>query len=421
MVERKSITIHPSGVEGTIAAPGSKSVTIRAVAAGLLTQGQTRVLNPSRCDDALVAIEMAERMGARIRVGSNEMVITGGLKPFAGTLHCGDSGLAIRLFAAVAGLWEHPVQFTGDASLQSRPMHDLPLALQNFGVRVETRQGHLPVTVQGPMKGGVADIDGSVSSQYLTGLLMVLPLLNEPSEVRVHGLRSTPYIDLTISVLKAFGIHTENHDYRNFTIPGNQKYTGCDLGVEGDWSGAAFMMVAAALRGRVSVSNLDPQSKQADSRILNALREAGARVSIRSGQVAVQRNELRGFDFDMTDCPDLAPPLVALAAHCTGVSRLIGARRLEVKESRRGKVMVDEFRKLGVTLGLRDDVLSIEGGRVQGGGTVSTHRDHRIAMAASVLALNAEQPVEVLDPSCVNKSYPDFFRDLKTLGGQINE
>jgi len=419
--ERSICTIYPSGIGGTIQAPGSKSAVIRAVAAGLLATDRTRILDPGGyCDDALVALEVAGKLGAAIQVSPDAVEMAGGLKPFEGSLHCGESGLVVRLFTAIAALCDRPVRFTGDASLQKRPMNDLPVALEQLGARVQTTRGFLPVTVEGPMHGGKTTIDGSTSSQYLTGLLMALPLLKEASEIHVHNLRSIPYIDLTISILDAFGVEVLNHGYKKFSIPGDQAYRGCDLVVEGDWSGAAFMLVAGALAGHVKVTNLDMDSKQADKRILNVLEKAGARVSYGAGLVEVEKNDLNAFDCDITDCPDLAPPLVALAAHSDGISNLYGAGRLAVKESHRGRVLVDEFSKLGVSIRLSDDVLSVEGKTVTGG-TVFPHQDHRIAMAASILALKAQQPIEVLNPECVNKSYPGFFRDLKILGGKINE
>jgi len=417
---RSIITIHPSEIGGNIAAPGSKSVTIRAVAAGLLAPFGTVIHRPSGCEDARVALEIAGKMGAQIRTDGETIEMTGGLKPFEGGIHCGDSGLAIRLFSAIAALYDFPVEFTGDATLQKRPMNDLPGALCELGARVTTHKGYLPVRIQGPIKGGTATIDGSVSSQYMTGLLMALPLLSDPSKIHLNNLRSKPYIDLTMDVMASFGIEVQNIDYKTFVIPGSQVYSGGDYRVEGDWSGAAFMLAAGALQGPVKISNLDLKSRQADIRILDALEKMGARLSITSDTVVVAKSELKGFEFDITDCPDLAPPLVALAAHCSGISKLNGARRLQVKESNRGQVMMSEFRKLGVDIRLSDNILYIDGGTV-GGGIVFPHQDHRIAMAASILALKAQKPVEVMDPECVNKSYPDFFRDLKILGGHIHE
>ena len=412
--------ISPSEIRGTITVPGSKSVMIRVVAAGLLASDPTEIHHPTFCDDALAAMDVAGRLGAQISRKADLVALSGGLSPFNGTLRCGGSGLTLRLFAAIAALNRGLTRFTGDDSLRQRPMNDLAGALEPLGAQVTTMEGFLPLSVKGPIRGGKVTMDGSLSSQYLTGLLMATPLLDQTSEILVQNLKSIPYIDLTLSVLSSFGIEVQHQDYKYFTIPGGQIYKGCEFSVEGDWSAAAFMLTAGALCGEVTISNLDIHSRQADIRILDALQQAGARISYPKGRVSVEKNELNAFDFDISDCPDLAPTLVSLAAHCKGVSKLFGADRLKAKESDRGQVLKHEFHKLGVPIDLSGDFLSVEGHPVRGG-TVFPHQDHRIAMAASVLALGARQPLEVLDPECVNKSYPDFFRDLKKIGGQIHE
>jgi 3-phosphoshikimate 1-carboxyvinyltransferase len=226
---------------------------------------------------------------------------------------------------------------------------------------------------------------------------------------------------MTIHLLKQFGIKVTHNQYEVFHIPGKQKYRPTMLTIEGDWSGASFLLVAGSLAGEITVTGLQAESLQADRQILRALGYAGAHVETGENYVKVRRNELRAFDFDATHCPDLFPPLVALAAHCTGISRIEGVGRLIHKESNRAKVLQEEFYKIGISMRVENGNLYVTGPSLMKTGEVDSHGDHRIAMAAATVAMIARTPVRIAGAECIAKSYPGFYQDIKKLGGRIDE
>lgn len=293
-------------------------------------------------------------------------------------------------------------------------------ALNQLGVKCKSSGGFLPLTIQGPIIGGQCEIDGSLSSQLLTGLLMALPLASKNSEIKVNNLKSKPYIDMTIQILKSFGITVDNKDYKLFHIPGNQKYAPHSYTVEGDWSGGAFLLVAGAINGHLCVKGLQRDSMQSDVSIIKALEKAGAKMIIGEDQIEITKSELKAFEFDATESPDLFPPLVALASYCEGISAIKGVSRLVFKESDRAKTLKQEFCKMNIKIELKDDHMYVTGGRPQGA-RVESHDDHRIAMAMAVSSLGATGKVSIRDSQCVAKSYPGFFDDLRNLGAVVHE
>jgi 3-phosphoshikimate 1-carboxyvinyltransferase len=270
------------------------------------------------------------------------------------------------------------------------------------------------------LQGGEAEVDGSVSSQFLTGLLMALPKATRDSRLTVKYLKSTPYIDMTLKLLKAFGVEVQHSNYETFFIKGNQIYCIGEYRVEGDWSGASFLLVAGAVGGCVTLTGLDMGSPQADRKIIKAIKAAGASVKTLGHQVEIARSELKAFDFDATHCPDLFPPLVALACNCEGVTKLSGVERLTHKESDRAKTLEKEFSSLGAKIRIDGNRMKIKGTKLKGG-TIDSHNDHRIAMAGALAAINAEGDVTVRNPQCVAKSYPDFYEDFSAIGGIVYE
>jgi 3-phosphoshikimate 1-carboxyvinyltransferase len=412
--------VDPSAIKGIIKAPASKSMTQRAIAAALLADGQSIILNPSYCDDSLAAMSMAVGLGARVEPQSGELKIIGSVELKEPKLNCGESGLAIRMFSPIAALYPSEITLVGANSLKKRPMVMIEEALNQLGVKCKSTGGFLPLTIQGPLTGGFCEIDGSVSSQLLTGLLMALPLASLDSEIKVKNLKSKPYIDMTTGLLKSFGIEIQNDNYKLFRIKGNQKYTPCSYTVEGDWSGGAFLLVAGAINGQLSVKGLKTESLQSDKAIIKALESAGANMKIYEDQINISKSELKAFDFDATDCPDLFPPLVALASFCKGVSTIKGVSRLKHKESDRAATLREEFGKMNISIDINDDVMSVTGGE-PAGAHVESHEDHRIAMAVAVTALGATGRVFIRDSQCVVKSYPGFFDDLRTLGVVVHE
>ncbi|MDX9725558.1 MAG: 3-phosphoshikimate 1-carboxyvinyltransferase [Bacteroidales bacterium] len=413
-------SVEPSFITGEIKAPPSKSMTQRAIAAALLAEGESIIVNPSYCDDSLAAMSIAVSLGSRVEPGPDNMRITGSRELKETKLNCGESGLAIRLFSPIASLFDAEITVTGAGSLKKRPMTMIEDALRQFGVECITTGGLLPLTVRGPLRGGECDIDGSISSQLLTGLLMSLPVTEQDSVVRVRNLKSKPYISMTLEVLKDFGIEVSNEDFGIFRIPGRQKYLPRTWEVESDWSGGAFLLVAGAINGDLKVTGLRTGSTQSDMAVLNALHSAGVKMKISGDKIEVSKSELKAFEFDATESPDIFPPLVALAAYCDGVTRIKGATRLVHKESDRAQALCEEFDKMGIKINLLGDILTVEGGKVRGA-HVSSHEDHRIAMAAAVAALGAEGTVYIKDSHAVGKSYPAFYDDLVRAGAVINE
>ena len=326
--------VEAGKIDGRLAAPASKSMAVRAVAAALLTRGQTRIEGWSRCEDAQAALRVASSLGAQVQTADEALVVEGGLNPSGQPLDCGESGLSLRLFAALAGLCAQPLTLTGHGSLSQRPLQMVVQPLRDLGVECTASQGRLPLQVCGPMRGGRVRVDGSVSSQSLTGLLMALPVCAGDSRIEVRDLTSKPYVRMTLELLNQFGVRVEaDPELRWMQIPGGQIYwPGSAYSVPGDWSGAAAVLVAGALCGRVSLTGLALNSSQADRAVLDALTAAGAKVSWEEDFVGdcvtVERGDLRAFAFDLTDCPDLAPALVALASACPGRSELRGADRL---------------------------------------------------------------------------------------------
>ncbi len=413
------VAVEASSVNGTIYAPPSKSAMQRAVACALLAEGRSEIINPSLCEDALAAMQMAECLGADIKRLSDRVIIEGGYHPLCNKIFCAESGLGARVFSVLASLNKDWIEVHGSGSLLKRPVNMLSETLTQMGVEVITTNGFLPLKIKGPLKGGLVFVDGSVSSQFLTGLLIALPILDSDSKIIVNNLKSKPYIDLTISVLYHFGIEVINENYAVFNIPGLQKYKPVSYIVEGDWSGAAFLFVLAAIAGEIRVRDISYMSTQSDIAIIDILRKAGAIVEMTKNEITVKQAELNSFETDISECPDLAPPLTVLASFCRGKTIIRGTERLKVKESNRGDTLMTELSKMGVKISNYGNRIEIEGPSVIKGGRVDSHGDHRITMALAVLSVAAESSAIISGAESVNKSYPSFFRDLLHLGVKI--
>lgn len=412
--------VKPSVISGSVVAPASKSMMQRGIAAAILANGTSVLHNYTSCNDSESALRIANNFGCKVVVEGKTVTIEGGIKQVPSQLNCGEAGLGIRMFTPIAALCENAITMNGEGSLRTRPVSMLEAPLRQLGAEVSSNNGLLPITVKGPLKGGKAMVDGSMSSQMLTGMLFALPCAQNDSLLEVSDLKSKPYIDMTLNVMHAFGVEASHEEYKIFRIKGAQTYRPTDFNVEGDWSGAACLLVAGAIGGKVRVENIFTQSQQADKEILKAIEAVGAVVRCEENAVVVEKSELRPFEFDATECPDLFPPLVALASHCCGKSTIKGVGRLKFKESDRAAVLRNEFAKLGVQIDLVDDTMIVSGGRVSGG-RVHANNDHRIAMATATAAIAAIGNVEIENPECIAKSYPDFFDDFAKIGGLVSE
>jgi 3-phosphoshikimate 1-carboxyvinyltransferase len=424
--------IHPSGIDGAVTAPSSKSHAQRAIAASLLASGTSTLHNLTLCADTTAALNAVQTLGAEISCNHhnsynsynacNESVynITShfcerSIAPQ--TISCGESGLLARMIAPIAALCGQPMTICGEGSLLKRPIAGIVAALRQFGVQADSNNGCLPLSLrpmQGRLRGNSAHIDGSDGSQTLTGLLMALPLAQEDSTIYVTHLKSVPYIALTIDVLKQFGITIEHTNYQTFIIHGGQRYSPCACTIEGDWSAASCLLVAGCIAGRVSVCGLNLHSRQADIAILDAIKLAGGVVAIEGNVVTAHKSAVSAFNFDASDCPDLFPALVALAAYAQGTSCISGAQRLLHKESNRGLTLQQEYAKVGIGIDLRGDNMYIKGGAI-GGGNVFAHNDHRIAMSLAAAALGATGTITIEQSECVDKSYPQFWEHFYAL------
>ena len=406
-------------MHGEVIPPCSKSYAQRALAAALLASGRTTLRGIELCRDTRSAIEAIRTLGARVEIkDDNTLIIDGGLKPTANTLNVGESGLAARLFTPIAALYGEAMRIEGEGTLRHRPMAMMVEPLRTLGVEVRDGGGRLPIEVHGPIKGGRVVVDGSISSQFITGLLIALPCAKSDTTIEVRDAVSTPYIDMTLETLERFGVevmHNEG-DYSEFYIEGNQILKPVDYTIESDWSAAAFIMVAAAIAGEVTVRNISTLSRQADTLVCRALERAGASIIIEEGAITVAHRPLEAFTFDATNSPDLFPALVALAAAAEGVSTIRGIERLRGKESDRGEVLKEEYRKLGIDIELDYDenVMRVVGGKPHAA-DVDSHDDHRIAMSLAITALRIEDEVAIRNRECVAKSYPSFFEDLEML------
>jgi 3-phosphoshikimate 1-carboxyvinyltransferase len=422
------VQIQPSQLSGQIRAAASKSSMQRACAAALLTVGETILRNPGNSNDDLAAIDVIQKLGAEISYAENGdlHIRSRSIQPGQTEVNCGESGLGIRMFTPIAALSSKPITLNGTGSLLTRPMDFFDEILPKLGVSVTSRQGKLPLQIQGPLRPADIEVDGSLSSQFLTGLLMAFAAAGaDDVTITVKDLKSKPYIDLTLQVMKQFGWEVENSQYQSFRFTRSREsvpnrvpvvYT-----VEGDWSGAAFLLVAGAIAGPITVQGLDIASTQADKAVLEALVACGCQLSIRPEEIEIGPLPLQAFHFNANDCPDLFPPLVALAAYCEGTTVIEGVHRLAHKESNRGLTLQQEFAKLGIEIILQDDLMLIKGGTGVKGGITHSRHDHRIAMACAVAGLKASSGVTIEEAEAINKSYPAFYQHLQQLGATVTQ
>lgn len=413
--------ITPSSVHGYVSAPASKSVMQRACAAALLRKGLNIIHNYGKSNDDNAAKEAVHALGGGIGFYDDKTMFIEGkdLSIKETRFNCEESGLCLRMFTPIAAVFPYEIFIEAKGSLLNRPVDFFLDVLPELDVEIVSNQ--FPLRIIGPMQPKNITIDGSLSSQFISGLLFAYSGLQAKDKtITVTNLTSRPYIDLTLDVMKSFGLKVPvNNNYESFYFDNSEMVSDekeFHYTVEGDWSGAAFILVAGAIAGSVTVSNLKQDSFQGDKKIIEVLEKAGAVIRYENENIIVSKNELSPFEFDATQCPDLFPPLVTLAANINGMSKIKGVHRLTHKESNRSASLISEFKKLNIDITVENDVMIVKGGTLKViDENTSSHNDHRIAMALAVAALNADKKINISEADAVKKSYPKFWYDLSHL------
>lgn len=415
--------INPSvGIQGRIKIPASKSFGQRVYAAALIVNGETCIDNFGNSDDENAALEIIQQAGAKVKKISEDKLLINS----EGIIHkdlyvnCGESGLSARMFTPLLSVNSKIVNVSAKGTLLSRPMNFFDEVFNDLNVHFQSDNGYLPFTLKGPIIPNNCIIDGSLSSQFITGLIYAYVASSNTKRVQIEikNPTSIPYILLTLQVLSEFGVNIKFENNILF-FDGPYVLKSTSVSVEGDWSSASFLLVAAAISGAITIENLDINSRQADKKIIEALRDFGAEVTIQETSVTVVQKERNPFRFDATHCPDLFPPLSVLAMFSAGVSTLKGVKRLVNKESNRAVAIEQELGKMGAKIVVENNDMFIKGIDNSKAVTVHSHGDHRIAMACAVAALKANGPVKIQEAQAINKSYPAFYEHLSLLTGEL--
>ncbi|CBL17641.1 3-phosphoshikimate 1-carboxyvinyltransferase [Ruminococcus champanellensis] len=407
--------IEPGLLEGTVSIPASKSAAHRALICAALAKGTSRLTNLSDSEDIAATIGALQQMGAKITRTGSSVTVTGILEPPTQpiTLDCGESGSTLRFLIPVAAALGLTCTIIGKGRLPYRPLDAYLRELPKKGISIqpERQDALLPLHMSGKLQSGVFQLEGDVSSQYLTGLLLALPLLEGDSRLELTSpLESAPYVDMTAALLRQAGVPTEKTP-EGYRIPGGGVYHPLSLAIEGDYSQAAFFLTANALGSHVRVDGLGENSCQGDRKIVEILREL---CYTKENTIA------SGLSVYAADIPDLVPVLTVLACLCGKPSRIYGAKRLRLKESDRLAAIAAALNAIGGQVSQTEDGLEIQPIAAFTGGTADSCGDHRIAMSLAVAATRSTAPVTILGAEAVRKSYPDFWSDYQKLGGTVH-
>lgn len=410
-------------IVGEITAPSSKSHTQRAIALAIINNGKTVLKGLGFANDEKVAINIAKQLKTEVEIKNDEVIISSNPKNIFSrkindkeVFSIGESGLSARMFTPILALKSNPITISGEGSILKRPMQFFEDYFPDLGVKIKSQNGCLPLEIKGPLNAKNINVDGSFSSQYITGLIyaFVASKLENNVKMSIENPKSIPYINLSLEVLSQFGVNLEFRNNqiifeKNIEIAGDR----C-IELEGDWSGMAFYAVMAAVRGELTLKNLSCESKQADVAILKVLKSFGAKIIEEKDSIIVRSSEKNAFNFDATDCPDLFPPLAVLAIFGNGTSRIKGIHRLTHKESDRAKGIKSIFYKLGINvdLDIENDEMIIKGGQKINSATVDSLNDHRIAMAVAIIGALTDKELTIERAEAINKSFPSFYEVL---------
>ena len=425
------VKIKPKKLGGTIPIPPSKSYSHRAIiAAALATSNKdkevSRIDNLKYSVDITTTTEIMENWGANIEIGEDFEIIKGNsgiVNPKDEYTQCNESGSTIRFLIPIGLSNNNKIVFDGKGKLVERPLDSYYKIFDEQGIKYSNNNGWLPLNVDGQLKPGKYEIEGNISSQYITGLLYALPLLNGDSELKINKtLESKGYIDLTLEILEMSGIKVVNNNYKSFFIKGNQKYNPFDYVIEGDYSQVAFWIVAGILGSEIKCLHVKKESLQGDREIIEIVQRMGANVEIFDDYIIVKPSQTYGTVIDISQCPDIGPILTVLAALSKGETKIINAERLRIKESDRITSIKTELNKLGANVEEVGDSLVINGvERLTGSAELSAWNDHRIAMSLAIASIKCDGEIVIDEAESVKKSYPHFWEDFKKMGGDVEK
>lgn len=425
------VKIKPKKLGGTIPIPPSKSYSHRAIiAAALATSNKdkevSRIDNLKYSVDITTTTEIMENWGANIEIGEDFEIIKGNsgiVNPKDEYTQCNESGSTIRFLIPIGLSNNNKIVFDGKGKLVERPLDSYYKIFDEQGIKYSNNNGWLPLNVDGQLKSGKYEIEGNISSQYITGLLYALPLLNGDSELKINKtLESKGYIDLTLEILEMSGIKVVNNNYKSFFIKGNQKYNPFDYVIEGDYSQVAFWIVAGILGSEIKCLHVKKDSLQGDREIIEIVQRMGANVEIFDDYIIVKPSQTYGTVIDISQCPDIGPILTVLAALSKGETKIINAERLRIKESDRITSIKTELNKLGANVEEVGDSLVINGvERLTGSAELSAWNDHRIAMSLAIASIKCDGEIVIDEAESVKKSYPHFWEDFKKMGGDVEK
>jgi len=411
------ITFNGGCARGTVDVPPSKSYTHRAIIMAALSGGRCRITNPLCSFDTLATADAVRSMGAKVeRTDYGFLVESDGLHAPDRIIDVQNSGTTMRLMTGIAALFDSETTITGDESIRKRPMGPLLDALKSCGVRCDSNDGKAPVRIRGPVTESKIVVDGSMSSQFVSSMLMMAPLVGRPMDIIIEGKTvSRPYIDITISMMKRFGITVSEEANRFHVEP--QSYKPCDFTVPSDFSSSAFPLVAGGLSGSVSVKGLDMSDPQGDKKIVEILKEVGCRIESDNGMITCSNDgRPKAADIDISNVPDLFPIVAVLMSTADGTSRLYGAPQLRFKESDRIASVERMLRTLGADIEGTDDGCIIRGVPRLKGGRIDHLGDHRLMMSAAIASLISDGPVSMINDECWNVSYPGFVEQMRSIG-----
>lgn len=415
------LQIIPSKLSGTIKVPSSKSIAHRAIICAYLSESVSEIKNICYSDDVTATINAVKIMGGQVTHKKNSLIVSNLSIPCNNNImiDCNESGSTLRFLIPIVAAKKTTCCFKGRGNLFLRPLTPYLDCLAKAGVTCNLKPDST-LEISGRLQPGSFYIPGNISSQFISGLLFALPILDGNSEIIITSeIESTSYIDMTINILNKFGIYVLKTK-SGFKINGNQRYKSTDLFIESDWSQASFFMVAGAIGSSVTLSNLNRSSLQGDSYILQILKEFGANISFLNDNVTVSAGPLHGINIDASQTPDLVPILSVIACLATGKTHIYGALRARFKESDRIKSMYTALKEIGGDITETHDGFIINGVSNFKGGITDPSNDHRIVMALSVASIRSKEPLYIKDFLSINKSYPAFFEDFKSIGGKLN-